>query len=134
MRAASMQFGYFGGSLAAGAALALGGYAARGATVGALFLSAALLLGRLPAHRDVAGALTSRSLLALYRAPRGGEHQPPAAGLLGASRERARMATRKTGVGARTAPAPVSACGKRGLLVVASSAGAWTFGCSAHWR
>ena len=52
MRAASMQFGYFTGSLAAGAALALGGYAALGATIGALFLSAALVLGRSPAHGD----------------------------------------------------------------------------------
>jgi len=69
MRAASMQFGYFAGSFAAGVALALGGYTALGATGGALILSAALLLGRLPAHRDeVAGALTSRPLLALYRA------------------------------------------------------------------
>jgi DHA1 family inner membrane transport protein len=68
MRAASMQFGYFVGSFAAGAALALGGYTALGATVGALFLSAALLLGWSPAHRSVANALTSRSRLALYRA------------------------------------------------------------------
>jgi predicted MFS family arabinose efflux permease len=46
MRAASMQFGYFIGSFTAGAALALGGYAALGAAVGALFLaSAASLVG-----------------------------------------------------------------------------------------
>ena len=43
MRAASMQFGYFAGSLIAGAALALGGYPALGASVGALFLGAAVL-------------------------------------------------------------------------------------------
>jgi predicted MFS family arabinose efflux permease len=42
MRSAAMQFGYFTGSLAAGTALALGGYAALGATMGALFLAAAL--------------------------------------------------------------------------------------------
>lgn len=46
LRAASMQFGYFTGSLAAGAALAWGGYAAFGATTGILFLSAALVLRR----------------------------------------------------------------------------------------
>lgn len=44
MRAATVQFGYFTGSFAAGAALALGGYVALGATIGALFLSAALVL------------------------------------------------------------------------------------------
>jgi predicted MFS family arabinose efflux permease len=44
LRAASMQFGYFAGSLAAGGALAVGGYPAFGATVGALFLGAALVL------------------------------------------------------------------------------------------
>lgn len=48
MRAASMQLGYFFGSLAAGTALALGGYPALGATVALLFLSAALLLAKLP--------------------------------------------------------------------------------------
>ena len=52
MRAASMQFGYFTGSSAAGAALAWGGYAAFGATVGTIFLAAALVLGRAPAPRD----------------------------------------------------------------------------------
>ena len=48
MRAASMQFGYFAGSLVAGAALALGGYPALGASVGALFLGAAVLGVRWP--------------------------------------------------------------------------------------
>ena len=52
LRAASMQFGYFTGSLAAGAALAWGGYAALGATTGILFLSAALVLWRPSAHSD----------------------------------------------------------------------------------
>src|SRR6266566_3824572 len=51
MRAASMQFGYFAGSVAAGAALAAGGYAAFGATIGVLFLSAALVLGGSPSTR-----------------------------------------------------------------------------------
>ena len=55
MRAASMQLGYFSGSFAAGAALALGGYAAFGATVALLFLAAALLLCRLPAQIDDRG-------------------------------------------------------------------------------
>jgi predicted MFS family arabinose efflux permease len=56
MRAATMQFGYFTGSLAAGAALSLGGYAALGVTMGALFLSAALVLGRAPGQGDEVAA------------------------------------------------------------------------------
>jgi predicted MFS family arabinose efflux permease len=48
MRAASNQFGYFIGSFAAGTALALGGYLAFGATIGALFLAAALVLRAWP--------------------------------------------------------------------------------------
>jgi predicted MFS family arabinose efflux permease len=44
MRAASMQFGYFTGSLAAGSALALGGYQALGSVLGVLFLLAAVVL------------------------------------------------------------------------------------------
>jgi MFS transporter, DHA1 family, inner membrane transport protein len=64
MRAASMQFGYFIGSLVAGAALALGGYPALGAALGTLFLFAALL-GRVPARVDEpAGVLTHRPPLA----------------------------------------------------------------------
>jgi predicted MFS family arabinose efflux permease len=50
MRSASMQFGYFTGSLAGGVALALGGYPALGAAIATLFLSAALILGQLPAR------------------------------------------------------------------------------------
>jgi predicted MFS family arabinose efflux permease len=46
MRAASMQFGYFTGSLVAGGALALGGYPAFGLAMGGLFLGAALILSR----------------------------------------------------------------------------------------
>jgi predicted MFS family arabinose efflux permease len=46
LRAATMQFGYFVGSLAGGAALTAGGYSAFGATVGALFLAAAVTLVR----------------------------------------------------------------------------------------
>jgi predicted MFS family arabinose efflux permease len=68
MRAASMQFGYFTGSLAGGGALALGGYTALGGTVGVLSLSAALVLDRLPVRIEVgAGALARRPLLGLSR-------------------------------------------------------------------
>jgi predicted MFS family arabinose efflux permease len=45
LRAATMQFGYFVGSIAGGAALASGGYGALGATMGVLFLAAAAVLG-----------------------------------------------------------------------------------------
>jgi predicted MFS family arabinose efflux permease len=41
LRAATMQFGYFVGSIAAGAALAVGGYTAFGVTMGVAFLAAA---------------------------------------------------------------------------------------------
>jgi MFS transporter, DHA1 family, inner membrane transport protein len=69
MRAASMQFGYFAGSLVAGTALALGGYPALGGALGTIFLSAALLLGRLPARiDDSASVVMRRPLLALNRA------------------------------------------------------------------
>ena len=44
LRAATMQVGYFAGSIAGGAALAVGGYSALGATMGALFLAAAATL------------------------------------------------------------------------------------------
>jgi predicted MFS family arabinose efflux permease len=43
-RAATMQFGYFGGSLAGGTALAVGGYAVFGAAMSVLFLAAAVTL------------------------------------------------------------------------------------------
>jgi predicted MFS family arabinose efflux permease len=46
LRAATMQFGYFVGSLAAGTALAVGGYSALGATMGVLSLGAAATLAR----------------------------------------------------------------------------------------
>ena len=46
LRAATMQFGYFVGSIAGGAALALGGYSALGATMGLFFLGAAATLAR----------------------------------------------------------------------------------------
>jgi predicted MFS family arabinose efflux permease len=68
MRAASMQFGYFTGSFAAGAALALGGHAAFVGMIGALFLSGALVLGR--SHSDcenVAPTLPRRLRVALHR-------------------------------------------------------------------
>jgi predicted MFS family arabinose efflux permease len=69
MRAASMQFGYFTGSVVAGGALAAGGYAALGMTIGVLFLTAALVLGRSPAGDDVAPTLSRRLRVALGRAP-----------------------------------------------------------------
>lgn len=47
-RAASMQFGYFVGSLGAGAALAAGGYPAFGLAIGAVFVAAAGVLAPLP--------------------------------------------------------------------------------------
>jgi predicted MFS family arabinose efflux permease len=63
MRAASMQFGYFAGSVTAGSALALGGYPALGGAVGALLVLAALLLARLPERiGQGATALPSRAL------------------------------------------------------------------------
>lgn len=43
-RAATMQFGYFGGSLVGGAALTVGGYAVFGAAMSVLFLAAAVPL------------------------------------------------------------------------------------------
>ena len=48
LRAATMQFGYFAGSIAGGAALTVGGYDALGATVGLFFLGAAATLARRP--------------------------------------------------------------------------------------
>jgi predicted MFS family arabinose efflux permease len=58
MRASSIQLGYFTGSFVAGAALALGGFAAYGATIGALFALAALVLGRAPAPADAVAPVT----------------------------------------------------------------------------
>jgi predicted MFS family arabinose efflux permease len=54
LRAATMQFGYFAGSIAGGAALTVGGYSALGATMGALFLAAAATLAHDPASRRAA--------------------------------------------------------------------------------
>ena len=48
LRAATMQFGYFAGSIAGGAALAVGGYGALGATMGLFFLGAAATLVHRP--------------------------------------------------------------------------------------
>jgi predicted MFS family arabinose efflux permease len=48
LRAATMQFGYFVGSIAGGAALTVGGYGALGATMGLLFLCAAATLVHRP--------------------------------------------------------------------------------------
>ena len=74
LRAATMQFGYFAGSIAGGAALAVGGYSALGATMGALFLAAAATLALDPASRRAAteqghALPRARALLpVLYRA------------------------------------------------------------------
>ncbi len=57
LRAASMQFGYFIGTFAAGVALGVGGYAAFGATIGALFLSSALVLRYFTIDHGVAAPL-----------------------------------------------------------------------------
>ena len=64
LRAATMQFGYFVGSIAGGLALAIGGYGALGATMGLGFLGAAAMLVEwsLP-HR-------TRDALALHRRTR----------------------------------------------------------------
>jgi len=56
MRAASMQFGYFTGSFAAGAALGAGGYPALGVTIGALFASSSIVLCRSTVRSDDAAA------------------------------------------------------------------------------
>jgi DHA1 family inner membrane transport protein len=59
MRAASMQFGYFAGSLLAGAALALGGYPAFGSVIGLLFLGAAATIGGSRQHDHATDPLTA---------------------------------------------------------------------------
>ena len=68
MRAASMQFGYFAGSFAAGTALALGGYAALGAVIGLLFVGAGIVLAA--PHRSRRGDRSAQpaagSLPAIY--------------------------------------------------------------------
>ena len=48
LRAATMQFGYFGGSIAGGGALAIGGYTALCAAMSLFFLGAAATLVRRP--------------------------------------------------------------------------------------
>ena len=53
LRAATMQFGYFAGSIAGGAALTIGGYGAFGAAMGLFFLGAAATLARRPAADDL---------------------------------------------------------------------------------
>lgn len=67
-RAASMQFGYFTGSFAAGAALGTGGYPAFGATIGALFVSSGIVLRHSPGRGDgVAAPLPRRLRVSLDR-------------------------------------------------------------------
>jgi DHA1 family inner membrane transport protein len=76
LRAVAMQFGYFAGSIAGGAALSVGGYSALGVTMGALLLSATATLARRPtspgasAERDSARARPRALLPALYRTRR----------------------------------------------------------------
>ncbi|MGE5273501.1 MAG: MFS transporter [Verrucomicrobiota bacterium] len=73
LRAATMQFGYFAGSIAGGTALTVGGYGALGAAIAGLFLGAAVTLARQPAtHGSTAEPDSTlsrpRALLpALYR-------------------------------------------------------------------
>jgi predicted MFS family arabinose efflux permease len=55
LRAATIQFGYFAGSLLGGTALAFGGYDALGATMGLLFLGAAAAIAGRPSLRRAAG-------------------------------------------------------------------------------
>ena len=67
MRAASMQFGYFSGSFAAGAALGIGGYPALGATVGSLFGASGIVLRHSIRQGDDAASPARRMRLALGR-------------------------------------------------------------------
>jgi predicted MFS family arabinose efflux permease len=66
LRAATMQLGYFVGSLVGGAALATGGYGALGLAMGLCFAGAAATLARRPLAHRTGGALPP--LPALYRA------------------------------------------------------------------
>ena len=61
LRAATMQFGYFAGSIAGGAALAVSGYSALGATMGVLFLGAAATLVGAPTVKRRAPETLSRA-------------------------------------------------------------------------
>jgi predicted MFS family arabinose efflux permease len=60
LRAATMQFGYFVGSIAGGAALAVSGFDALGAAMGLLFLGAAAMLFQPPTSRRTLGERGSR--------------------------------------------------------------------------
>ena len=66
LRAATMQLGYFVGSLVGGAALATGGYGALGLAMGLCFLGSAATLARRPLAHRTGGARPP--LPALYRA------------------------------------------------------------------
>jgi hypothetical protein len=80
LRAATMQFGYFAGSIAGGAALAVGGYSALGDTMSALFLGAAATspASRPRRARPPSAAPRSATRVRCYRlfTGRGGEQQP----------------------------------------------------------
>jgi predicted MFS family arabinose efflux permease len=62
LRASTMQFGYFAGSIAGGAALAIGGFRALGITMGTVFLGSAAVLAYQPSPQRARGR---RSRLAL---------------------------------------------------------------------
>jgi predicted MFS family arabinose efflux permease len=98
-RAATMQFGYVGGSLAGGAALAVGGYPGLGILVGTLLVAAAatFALGLSPRPSTLAG-----SVLASPRA-----HAVSVAGPSGSQLRRLAVADRgRKAAGAARDPAP----------------------------
>jgi hypothetical protein len=70
LRAATMQFGYFIGSIAAGAALAFGGYTAFGVTMGLLFGAAAATTGGRRAAQPTRGRVKRTGTPELGRALR----------------------------------------------------------------
>ena len=76
LRAATMQLGYFVGSIAGGAALALGGYSALGVTMGLFFLGAGAALVR----RPIALRRRSGRPLASHASEHGLRHPRPVRG------------------------------------------------------
>jgi MFS transporter, DHA1 family, inner membrane transport protein len=78
MRAASMQFGYFAGSFAAGTALGIGGYRALGSLIGLLFLGAGLsLVARSRRSQPLTGRLPSSLPEVNHFEPDGVASNPP---------------------------------------------------------
>jgi predicted MFS family arabinose efflux permease len=78
LRAATMQLGYFAGSIAGGAALSVGGYRGLGATMGVLFLAAAATLARSPAAQPTTSE--ERDAVLASNASRDGLSHPRPAG------------------------------------------------------